>query len=79
MPRSKTIPLFFWRETESEGGFLSPWYLSSFSAYDHTYESIGHFIMASKARLFKDEVQTANLEQNYTMPGSLTPLNYRIL
>ncbi|PVH75189.1 DUF1768-domain-containing protein [Cadophora sp. DSE1049] len=55
MPRSNGHPLFFWRETEAEGGFLSPWYPSQFSENGHTYESVGHFVMASKARLFNDE------------------------
>lgn len=60
--KSKKVekPLFFWRETEKEGGFLSPWYpLCSFTGDDGMeYESVGHYIMAEKARLFNDEVTT---------------------
>ena len=49
-------PLFFWKETEKEGGFLSPWYKSQFKNEGATYESVGHAIMAEKARIFGDKV-----------------------
>ncbi|CAO2648161.1 Nn.00g090830.m01.CDS01 [Neocucurbitaria sp. VM-36] len=48
-------PLFFWKETEKEGGFLSPWYKSQFRNEGATYESVGHAIMAEKARIFGDK------------------------
>ncbi|KAF1843225.1 DUF1768-domain-containing protein [Cucurbitaria berberidis CBS 394.84] len=48
-------PFFFWKETEREGGFLSPWYKSQFRMEGSTYESVGHAIMAEKARVFGDK------------------------
>ncbi|KAH7396137.1 hypothetical protein BKA66DRAFT_409366 [Pyrenochaeta sp. MPI-SDFR-AT-0127] len=45
-------PLFFWKESETEGGFLSPWYKSRFRVDGVMYESVGHAIMAEKARIF---------------------------
>lgn len=49
-------PFFFWKETEKEGGFLSPWYKSQFKHEGATYDSVGHAIMAEKARIFGDKV-----------------------
>jgi predicted NAD-dependent protein-ADP-ribosyltransferase YbiA (DUF1768 family) len=51
-------PLFFWKETESEGGFLSPWYKSPFQIEGVTYESAGQCILAQKAQAFGDKVYT---------------------
>jgi predicted NAD-dependent protein-ADP-ribosyltransferase YbiA (DUF1768 family) len=48
--------VFFWKETEREVGFLSPWYKCRFKESGVPYTSVGHFILAEKARLFKDNV-----------------------
>ncbi|KAJ4300779.1 hypothetical protein N0V90_002867 [Kalmusia sp. IMI 367209] len=47
-------PLFFWKETEPESGFLSPWYKVSFNGDNRIFKSAGHMILAEKAKLFGD-------------------------
>ncbi|EMD63893.1 hypothetical protein GGP41_005496 [Bipolaris sorokiniana] len=47
-------PVFFWKETERDVGFLSPWYTCVFKESGVRYTSVGHSILAEKARLFGD-------------------------
>ncbi|KAH8725696.1 hypothetical protein GQ44DRAFT_706950 [Phaeosphaeriaceae sp. PMI808] len=47
-------PLYFWKETEAKVGFLSPWYKTPLHFGDVIYDSVGHYIMAEKARIFHD-------------------------
>ena len=57
-PRAAAEPqhqtLFFWDPSDPISGFLSPWYNASFELDDVVYQSVGHYIMAAKARYFKD-------------------------
>ncbi|KAL4911868.1 hypothetical protein BDW62DRAFT_195971 [Aspergillus aurantiobrunneus] len=55
-------PLFFWSETEGEGGFLAPWYISPFTE-DGTrvFVSVGHWVTIQKAKLFGDEAALKRL------------------
>ncbi|KAL1612023.1 hypothetical protein SLS60_000246 [Paraconiothyrium brasiliense] len=55
-PRTKSTneTTFFWKETDKVTGFLSPWYKSKFEKGGVAYQSVGQYIMAEKARLFKD-------------------------
>ena len=46
--------LFFHHESDPHTGFLAPWFPSPFSVRGTKYLSAGHFIMAEKARVFKD-------------------------
>ncbi|KAJ6195989.1 hypothetical protein J3E72DRAFT_245083 [Bipolaris maydis] len=48
-------PVLFWKETERDVGFLSPWYMCVFKESGVRYTSVGHFILAEKARLFGDK------------------------
>lgn len=76
---SKTL-FFFWKETECEGGFLSPWFRSPFEDYGNIYESVGHMIMAEKARLFDDKVLTFPTAMNWKVTtGVLQEVLKRIL
>ncbi|KAF1975571.1 DUF1768-domain-containing protein [Bimuria novae-zelandiae CBS 107.79] len=52
-PEIKT--LFFWDASDRVTGFLSPWYKAPFEDGEVTYQSVGHYIMAAKARLFNDK------------------------
>jgi predicted NAD-dependent protein-ADP-ribosyltransferase YbiA (DUF1768 family) len=67
-PKAQQKPLFFWLETETEGGFLSPWYRAPFYDQGRTYLSVGQWVMAAKAQLFHDEVKNfvfaINVESN---------------
>jgi ribA/ribD-fused uncharacterized protein len=47
--RSTDKYLFFWH------GFLSQWYMSDFSVDGRTYCCAEQFMMAEKARIFRDE------------------------
>ena len=56
---SQQEPLFFYNETKSATGFLCPWYKAPFHEDGVEYQSVGHAIVAHKARIFKDEVKCA--------------------
>ncbi|KAF2761023.1 DUF1768-domain-containing protein [Pseudovirgaria hyperparasitica] len=60
MSSDSSTPLYFWRETEPDGGYLSQWYMSMFVHKCDTYVSAEMWMMAGKARLFDDK---AILEQ----------------
>ncbi|KAK3217617.1 hypothetical protein GRF29_1g3556628 [Pseudopithomyces chartarum] len=47
--------LFFHDPADPISGFLSPWYKSILTIDSIKYQSAGHYIMAEKARLFKDK------------------------
>ncbi|KAJ4352533.1 uncharacterized protein N0V89_007882 [Didymosphaeria variabile] len=51
-------PVFFWKETEAETGFLSPWYKTRFKEGHQHYQSAGHMVLGEKAKLFGDTVIT---------------------
>ncbi|KAJ4357260.1 uncharacterized protein N0V89_001835 [Didymosphaeria variabile] len=54
-PVTPTIQtIFFWKETDKVTGFLCPWYKSKFHKEGVAYQSAGQYIMAEKARLFRD-------------------------
>lgn len=59
---SQEPPFFFWTDPESEGGFLSPWYISPFEWQGTTYMSTGQCILALKAQAFRDEVSSMSCE-----------------
>ncbi|KAH3982013.1 hypothetical protein HBH98_014120 [Parastagonospora nodorum] len=49
-------PVFFCDpDTSTEGGFLSPWYLSPFEVKSVKYLNSGQYILAEKARIFDDK------------------------
>lgn len=53
--------LFFWDESSKTSGFLAPWYEQPFKVDGTVYQSAGHYIMAEKARVFKDKKTLAAL------------------
>ncbi|KAF2255434.1 DUF1768-domain-containing protein [Trematosphaeria pertusa] len=78
-------PLFFWKETEQEAGFLSPWFECPFEADDgKMYESVGHKIMAEKARLFNDSnalrriLATKSADEQKALGRSIRKFNEQI-
>ncbi|KAF2118644.1 hypothetical protein BDV96DRAFT_360550 [Lophiotrema nucula] len=77
----KQPPLFFWKETEREGGFLSPWYRSTFQSNGRTYQSAGQCIIAAKARTFGDKgtlkriLATADAEELKALGDSVKDFN----
>lgn len=52
-------PVFFWKETEREFGFLCPWYKCVFKEGGVRSTSVGHPILAEKVRLFGDNVKNS--------------------
>ncbi|KAI5462888.1 hypothetical protein BGZ63DRAFT_452389 [Mariannaea sp. PMI_226] len=55
---SSSEPLYFWRETDSETGWLSQWYYCPFKDDKDpkkTYKTAEHYMMHHKALLFNDE------------------------
>ncbi|KAM0555743.1 hypothetical protein ACHAPJ_006136 [Fusarium lateritium] len=51
-------PVYFWRETDPEIGYLSQWYYCPFrddKDENKTYKTAEHYMMHQKAILFKDE------------------------
>lgn len=56
VPDDGNSPVIFWKEAEREVGFLSPWYKCKFKESGVKYDSVGHLILAEKARLYGDKV-----------------------
>jgi predicted NAD-dependent protein-ADP-ribosyltransferase YbiA (DUF1768 family) len=52
-----TTPIFFWRETHPELGWLSQWYPVQFEHEGITYVTAEMWMMIQKAKLFNDEVR----------------------
>ncbi|KAI1810580.1 DUF1768-domain-containing protein [Poronia punctata] len=53
---SSSTPLFFWKPTEPETGYLSQWYVQPFrDSSNKTYPTAEHYMMHHKALLFRDE------------------------
>lgn len=72
-------PLFFYKETEPEGGFLSLWYKAPFKTGEITYQSAGHAILAAKARLFDDKVFIPTAHQSNNESNTYQEALERIL
>ena len=65
--------IYFYRPTE-QYGFLSQWYLSKFvDENNDTYTSMEQYMMASKARLFYDEMIRIAI-MNTTSPDTIKKL-----
>ncbi|KAM5354395.1 hypothetical protein ACJ41O_001044 [Fusarium nematophilum] len=56
---SSSDPVYFWRETDPETGYLSQWYQCPFRDDEEdpkkTYKTAEHYMMHHKALLFNDE------------------------
>ncbi|WPG99369.1 Hypothetical protein R9X50_00218300 [Acrodontium crateriforme] len=70
---SNQAPVFFWRETEAQYGFLSQWYDSTFQVDGVEYRTAEMWMMVQKARLFGDEdiaqkmMQTTNPKEHQAL------------
>lgn len=51
-----TTPIFFWRETHPQWGWLSQWYECEFEHEGTVYVTAEMWMMIQKAKLFGDEV-----------------------
>lgn len=73
--------LFFWGHTVTVGqvtaSCLSQWYPSPFEVAGQLYATAEHWMMAEKARLFKDEPMAAEILQTAT-PGEAKKLGRKI-
>ncbi|KAM0253003.1 hypothetical protein ACHAP5_000868 [Fusarium lateritium] len=57
-PPSDPGPVYFWRETDPEVGYLSQWYYCPFrddQDEEKTYKTAEHYMMHQKALLFNDQ------------------------
>ncbi|KAM0219480.1 hypothetical protein ACHAPA_004879 [Fusarium lateritium] len=57
-PSSDPGPVYFWRETDPEVGYLSQWYYCPFrddQDEEKTYKTAEHYMMHQKALLFNDQ------------------------
>ncbi|KAK0618433.1 hypothetical protein B0T17DRAFT_537930 [Bombardia bombarda] len=60
---ANTTPLYFWRETDHQTGWLSQWYMCDFTDAQGSviYKTAEHYMMYHKALLFSDPVAAANI------------------
>ncbi|KAF7192140.1 N-glycosidase [Pseudocercospora fuligena] len=69
--------IYFWREFERHYGFLCQWAPSPFEVDGKLYYTAEHWMMAGKARLFRDQPMMVKILQS-THPGKAKALGKQV-
>ncbi|KAL7941217.1 hypothetical protein V8C42DRAFT_335664 [Trichoderma barbatum] len=74
-------PIYFWRETDSQKGWLSQWYYCPFKDDENPkiiYETAEHYMMYQKAILFNDQASATKILKRGLHPRKVKALGRKV-